>query len=225
MSYVFNKFAGALRYTGEPTTTRPSSWRDINIRPVSEAWRTPAFNERQPAYRSAVANAAYIWRDSDAVDETGAMPRNFAERRFELISSGLLLPASAPLWATRGYQIWEEADRAARRSGDPTEVRAWHVIMALPGILRPFWTDIVTSFADRELVSKGAAVAYAIHACEAGDGGWLVKPHCHLVVTARHWRHDSRLGERHPAWIANRAQQQRMCTHWRDLMAYLAFAA
>lgn len=36
MSYVFNKFAGALRYTGEPTTARPSSWRDINIRPVSE---------------------------------------------------------------------------------------------------------------------------------------------------------------------------------------------
>lgn len=223
MTVVLNKIAG-LRHTGRTPTSRPTSWRDINIRPISEEWRTAKFGERQPAYRSAVANVAYIWRMRDVVDEIGPMPMAFGERRFEVVSSGLLLPGTAPLWAMHGYQLWEEADSAARHSGDPTEVRAWHVIMALPCMLRPFWKEVVTGFAERELVSKGAAVAYAIHACEDADGNWLVEPHCHMIVSARHWRHDRRFGRRHPAWLARRSQHEAIKRKWRETIQYLSGA-
>lgn len=185
---------------------------DFKVRPISEAWR---LDRRMPAYKTAVANVAYIWRDSDADDRFGAMPTKFAERRCELRGAGLILPASAPVWATRGYAIWEEADAATVATDDPTAVAAWHVLMEIPALTAPCrWTQLVTGFVDNELSRRGAAVAWAIHALQ-GDEGWIVRPHAHLIVTARHWRHDCRQGYRHPAWIGSWAAQKRLEFAWR----------
>ena len=171
---------------------------DFKIRPISEQWR---LTDRAPAYKSAVANAAYIWRDDSPIDRFGTMPAKFAQRRCELRGAGLMLPASAPAWAAKDYAIWEEADASACATGDPTAVAAWHVMMQIPVSTPPgTWKGLVTDFVERELTSRGAAVAWAIHALQEADGNWIVQPHAHLIVSARRWRHDHRQGQRHPAW-------------------------
>lgn len=185
---------------------------DFKVRPISDAWR---LDRRTPAYKTAVANVAYIWRDSDAVDRFGPMPAKFAERRCELRGSGLLLPASAPVWATKNYTIWEETDAATVATGDPTAVAAWHVMAEIPAsVPSPLWTQLVTCFVEGELAGRGAVVAWAIHALQ-GHEGWIVQPHAHLVVTARHWRHECRQGQRHPAWIGSWSAQKRLEFAWR----------
>lgn len=186
---------------------------DVGIRPISAAWRSFG---RMPGYKTAVANAAYIWRDSDPSDRFGPMPATFAERRCELRGSGLVLPASAPLWATKGYTIWEEADEAATATGDPTEVAAWHIMLQIPATIQPsFWPWMMTGFVERELAGRGAVTAWAIHALQGDDGGWIVAPHAHLVTTARHWRHDHRQGRRHPGMTGSWAAQRRLEFAWR----------
>lgn len=183
----------------------------VRVRPISEAW---SIVDRVPAYKSAVANVAYIWRDDTPADRFGGMPRRFAERRYELHSGGLLLPASAPLWAADEYRIWEEADDVTAATGKATAVAAWHVVMDLPEVVAASRRKaLVETFVGRELVAKGAAVAWAIHAVQ-GDDGWIVPPHAHLVVTARRWRHDYRHGERHPGWIGCWQVQQRFKMAW-----------
>ncbi|UYY77356.1 MobA/MobL family protein [Sphingomonas sp. R1] len=192
---------------------RPASGLQFNIRPISEAWRIAG---RSPAYRTAVANVAYIWRDSGPVDQFGPMPRAFSERRCELRSSGLLLPATAPVWATEGYTIWDAADRAARATDDFTEVSAWHVVMEIPKALpSKNWTRLATSFVEGELVAKGAIVAWAIHAMEGHADDWIIAPHVHLVVTARYWRRGERHGKRHPGWLPSWQAHRRLELSWR----------
>ncbi len=185
---------------------------DFKVRPISAAWRSEG---RLPAYKTAIANAAYIWRDSSPVDRMGPMPAAFAERRCELRGSGLILPGSAPVWAAKGYTVWEEADAATLATGDPTAVAAWHVMLEIPASIRPDrWAWLVTGFVERELAGNGAAVAWAIHALRGIDS-WIVKPHAHLIVSARHWRHDHRQGQRHPAWIGSWGAQKRLEFSWR----------
>lgn len=184
---------------------------DFKVRPISQEWR---YNNRLPAYKTAVANVAYIWRDSNVADRFGSMPGSFAERRYELRGAGLLLPASSPVWAAKNYAVWAEADAATVATGDHTAVSAWHVLLQIPErIAAAHWTWLVTSFFEQELVTRGAAVAWAIHALE-GNNGWIVNPHAHAVVTARHWRHDGRHGQRHPAWIGSWAAQKRLEHAW-----------
>ncbi len=126
---------------------------------------------------------------------------------------------SSPVWAARDYTIWAESDAATMATGDPTAVSAWHVLLEIPDRIAPaHWTWLVTSFFERELVTRGAAVASAVHALE-GDDGWLVKPHAHAIVTARHWRHDSRHGQRHPSWIGTCAAQKQLEHAWRRRVA------
>lgn len=186
---------------------------DFRVRPVSQEWRIV---DRMPAFKSAVANVAYIWRDSSPADRFGPMPARFAERRCELRGSGLMLPASSPVWATEGYTIWEEADASTLTTGDPTAVAAWHVMMEIPASIRPaWWTWLVTGFVERELACRGAATAWAVHALQGVDGDWIVKPHAHLIVSSSHWRHDQRHGQRHPGWIGSWAAQKRLEMAWR----------
>lgn len=196
-----------------PRDRRTGYHPDFKVRPISAAWR---LDGRTPAFKTAIANAAYIWRDSSPVDRLGPMPASFAERRCELRGAGLILPASAPLWATKGYAVWDEADAATVATGDPTAVAAWHVMMEIPASIQASsWPSLVTAFVERELAAKGAATAWAIHALQGLDGEWIVKPHAHLVVTARHWRHDCRQGQRHPAWIGSWSAQKRLEFAWR----------
>lgn len=208
-----------LRQARREFVTRPRSiaqieWPDFKIRPISEEWQ---YCGRVPAYKSAVANVAYIWRDAEPRDRFGMMPARFAERRFELKGSGLLLPASAPVWAaTDPYAIWSEADAATIATGDPTAVAAWHCMMEIPLGVRPDnWGWLVEGFLQGQLVDKGAAVAWAIHSVEGDNGDWIIKPHVHAIVTARYWRHDKRHGLRHPNWIGSWARQKRLEFAWR----------
>lgn len=128
-----------------------------------------------------------------------------------------MLPANAPNWAADDlYRVWAEADEATLATGDPTAVAAWHVMMEIPVLISARnWAWMVKGFVQANLISKGAAVAWAIHAIESDDSDWIIAPHAHLVVTARHWRHERRHGKRHPCWIANWAQQKRLEFAWR----------
>lgn len=214
-----------LRLARRELVTRPRAisrieWPDFKVRPISEQWQ---YHGRVPAYKSAVANVAYIWRDSSAIDRFGPMPARFAERRCELKASGLLLPASAPLWAACDpYKIWAEADAMAVATGDPTALVAWHVMMEIPDDVKPAnWHWLCEGFLRSQLVQQGAAVAWAVHALAGADGEWIVKPHIHCIVTARYWRHDKRHGRRHPNWISSWAQQKRMEFAWRRRCAGL----
>lgn len=185
----------------------------FNIRPISEAWR---WSSRRPAYRTAVANAAYIWRDASPVDRFGPMPGSFEQRRFELRASGLLLPSSAPQWAAEGYRIWEDADRVVAAADDPTAVAAWHVVMEIPtDVPSARWSNLVINFVQRELIRRGAVVAWAIHGLEGKGGNWLVAPHCHLICTARYWRNDHRHGLRNVSWLGDWGRQRSLEMAWR----------
>ena len=208
-----------IRQARHKLVTRPRSidrieWPDFKVRPISEEWQ---YVGRVPAYKSAVANVAYIWRESEPADRFGPMPPRFAERRFELKGSGLLLPASAPVWAAADpYAIWSEADAVAVATGDVTAVAAWHVMAEIPLDVRPEnWRWLVEGFLHSQLVQQGAGVAWAIHAVEGDDGEWIIKPHFHAIVTARYWRHEKRHGRRHPNWIGSWAQQKRVEFAWR----------
>jgi hypothetical protein len=186
----------------------------VNIRPISVKWRSDdKLISRKPAYRTAVANVAYIWRDGEPLDQFGKMPASFAMRRFELIASGLALPASAPLWACDGYSVWREADYHADLEGDPTAISAWHVVLSLPHECRN-WKSFLEDFIAEKLVQRGAAVAWAIHAIKGEAGGWLVHPHAHLVVSSRGWRRNAGWGLRQENGLNNHAAHQRFKRAW-----------
>jgi hypothetical protein len=206
-----------------PRDRRPANAIDFKIRPISEDWM---ILDRRPALKTATCNVAYIWRDSEVFDCFGSMPRSFAERRFELRGSGLLLPSNAPLWSTGDYRIWQDADDATRAIGDPRAVSAWHLIAQIPDAAPvENWCFMTTSFLERELVDRGAAVAWAVHGLASGDGGWIVPPHMHAVVTARHWKAGPRKGQRHCAWIASTEQQLKLGAAWRRRCATVGVVA
>lgn len=178
---------------GRARDQRAAGHPQFRVRAISEAWQIAG---RVPAYKTAVANVAYIWRDATPCDRFGRMPGAFARRAYELHASGLILPASAPVWASKGYTIWEEADAAATATGDSDAIAAWHMILQIPSdIPRAAWCQLAQDFIERELAARGRATAWAIHALR-GEDGWLVEPHLHLIVSARHWRHDRRHGRR-----------------------------
>jgi len=186
---------------------------DFAIRPISLCWRAMG---RMPAYKTATSNAAYIMRDDGVTDRFGSMPQAFATRRYELRAGGLLLPNSAPKWAEEPYRIWQEADAATDATGDPTAVSAWHVMCEIPkGLSANAWERLVREFVGSEIVAKGAAAQWAIHAVEGDEGTWIVAPHAHVIVSARRWRHDARHGERHSGWAGEWAVQTRLAAAWR----------
>jgi len=177
--------AGRRALTARPRG-RAADRLDFKIRPISQEWRSIG---KALAYKTAVANVCYIWRRPDGLDRVGPMPEHFA-RAYDLRSCGLLLPRSAPAWAGEDYAIWAEADEAVVATGDHTEVAAWHLMAEIPGDTNPReWDRSVRDFLTRELVGKGAPTAYAVHALR-GDGEWLIKPHVHAIVAARHYRRD-----------------------------------
>lgn len=206
-----------------PRERRSSNAIDFKVRPISEDWM---ILDRRPALKTATCNVAYIWRDSDITDRFGPMPKSFAERRFELHGSGLLLPANAPLWATKDYRIWEDADDATLATGDSKAVSAWHLIAQIPdAIPSEKWCWMTASFLEQALVRRGAAVAWAVHGLARGDGGWIVPPHMHAVVSARHWKAGPRKGHRHSAWISSTEQQMKLGAAWRRRCSTLSRVA
>ena len=123
------------------------------------------------------------------------MPAKFAEPGFKLRGAGLILPASAPVWATRNYVNWEESDPVTMATGDAIAVAAWHIMLEISAAIRSDeWEPLVTGFVARGLADGGGAVAWAIHVLQGIDE-LIVKPHAHPIVTAR--------GQRCPAWIGS----------------------
>ena len=200
------------RLFGRAADQRTAGHLAFRVRPISEAWTIVG---KVPAYKTAVSNVAYIWRDAGAIDRYGRMPRAFAERRAELRAAGLILPGSAPQWAATGYTIWEEADAATAATGDPTAVSAWHLILEIPlAIVAGRWTALVTAFVEGHLAARGSCTAWAIHGLE-GEDEWIVRPHVHLVVTARRWRHDARQGQRVISGVGSWGAQRALELAWR----------
>ena len=184
----------------------------FRVRAISEEWMSA---NKVPAYKTAVANVAYIWRDSAPTDRFGPLPAAFAQRRFELRSAGLILPGSAPLWAAQDYAVWAEADAATFATGDPTAIAGWHMVLGIPDrVPAAAWRGLITSFVERELAAKGRVTAWAIHAL-AGEDGWIIAPHAHLIVTARGWRHDARHGRRGVGSIGSWGGQRGLELAWR----------
>ena len=203
---------------------------DLSLNEPKQAWEVfrkaylskhePAGQDRYRAVLQAAINVhrdvQYIWRDSTGADRFGAMPSWFGQRRYDLRSAGLLLPHSAPQWASSDYELWDRIDAATAATGDPTAVSAWHILAEMPKGLDPQWWDwLAVTFAERNLVRVGAPVAYAVHALAAPDGGWAIAPHVHLVVPARRYRSGARHGERMPAWAGCDAAHFRLERAWR----------
>lgn len=188
---------------------------DFNVRPISEEWRLVG---RKPAYRTARANVAYIWRDSDGEDRFGPMPLWFAQRRYDLRAAGLILPNNAPAWAYAGYELWDRVDTATAKTGDSTAVSAWHIVAGLSADVGPAWWEwLVRTYIKQELTPRGAPVAYAVHALRAHGGDWAIAPHAHIVVGARRFRSGARHGERVPSWAGSWQQHWRLEQAWRQL--------
>ena len=153
---------------GRPRGPTDPNAADFTIRPISVVWRA---NDRRPAFRSAVCNAAYIARDSTPRDRYGPMPSSFGQRRHELVAHGLALPKSAPKWASMPYRIWEEADTQVETLNDMTEVVAWHVLMQIPATIPSSqWRALVVGFVERELVARGGGRSMG-DPCGSGSGG------------------------------------------------------
>lgn len=201
----------------------PDRGVDFTIRPVSEEWR---FQDRRPAYRTARANVQYIWRDGVGSDRFGRMPSWFGQRGYDLRARGLLLPSSAPLWATSGYEVWDRIDAATAATGDPTAVSAWHILAQLPPYLDERWWEwLAVSFAERHIVRRGAPVAYAVHSLAAPDRDWAISPHLHMVVGARRYRSGERHGERMPSWIGSVSSQMSLERAWRTTCGWTRIKA
>ena len=193
----------------------PDKSLDFTIRPISAEWRLKG---RRPAYRTARANVQYIWRRSDGEDRFGPMPLWFGERTYDLRAAGLMLPNSAPAWAWQDYEVWSRVDAATAATGDPTAVSAWHILAELPSYVdEPQWERLVRSYIDRNLIRRGAAVAYAIHAMAGSDEPWIVAPHIHLVVAARRFRSGRDHGARVPTWAGSWRAHWRLEAEWRSL--------
>jgi len=191
----------------------PDGQVKFNVRPVSEEWR---FAGRKPAYKTARANVQYIWRDSDGADRFGPMPAWFAQRRYDLRTAGLMLPKSAPVWASTDYELWNRIDAATSATGDPTAVSAWHIVAQLPpSVDERWWEWMVRSYIQRELITRGAPVAYGIHALAALDSEWVIPPHVHIVVAARRFRTGHRHGALMPGWAGSWHQHWRLQQAWR----------
>ena len=204
--------AARQRLFGRAADQIRSGHPPFRVRAISEAW---TLADRVPAYKTAVSNVAYIWRDSDVVDRFGPMPAAFAERRFELRAAGLILPGSAPVWAAQDYAVWAEADVATVATGDPTAIAGWHMVLGIPDrVPAAAWHGLITSFVERELAAKGRVTAWAIHAL-AGEDDWIIAPHAHLIVTARGWRHDARHGRRGIGGIGSWGGQRGLELKWR----------
>ena len=170
--------------------------RAVSIRPISTRGLISMSGDRRATLAGACANYLYITRQRGQ-DARGVVDyRN----RDDLVASGLELPSHHPVWAEEPGRIWRELD-ASTQGAAPDAVRAWHIVVTLPDALQgPEWAPMVRSFARNTLVARGPAVEWAIHAKHNAASGWLIRPHAHLLMTTRGWKHNASFGQSIPAW-------------------------
>lgn len=205
-----------------PPPRKMKRMRLFNVRPISVAWQGSG---RSPAFKTLVANVAYIWRDVAAKDRRfGRMPPAFSERRAELRTHGLSLPASAPVWTASPYAVWNAVDSVVNAMDDDTSLRGWHVVATLPPSLNDWaWKLMVEAFVTKQFVQRGAPVAWAVHALLGGDGKWIVQPHVHMIVPARRYRttRAGQAGDRMVNWAGSRRQQDALRLAWESMIGPL----
>lgn len=127
--------------------------------------------------RTALTTAAYIARtrfeggDPEIVD--------FTLRGADLVARTRIQDENAPDWVRKPYLRWVRADEASDRTGNPKDIRAWHVVADLP----PWASEGQWLDGARELVSLAltptAVADIAIHNPDDGI------PHAHVVVASR----------------------------------------
>ncbi|MBA2933078.1 MobA/MobL family protein [Sphingomonas sp. CGMCC 1.13654] len=205
-----------------PQPRKMKRLRLFNVRPISVAWQGAG---RSPAFKTLVANTAYIWRDGLVTDRRfGRMPPSFAERRAELRTYGLSLPASAPVWTTSPYAVWDAVDSAVDTMNDNMSVRGWHIVSTLPSSLSDWaWKLLVETFVEKQFVRRGAPVAWAVHALLGDEGKWIVQPHAHMIVPARRYRttQAGQVGDRMVNWAGSRRQQDALRRAWETMVGPL----
>lgn len=170
--------------------------RPVSIRPISGRGLIAMSGDRRATHAGAYANYVYINRECGD-DTCGVVDYR---HRGDLVACGLELPPSHPAWASEPGRIWREVD-AVCESTAPDAVRAWHIVLTLPDDLsEPEWVPKVRAFARDTLVRRGPAVAWAIHAQRDATGGWLIRPHVHLLMTTPGWKHNPRFGQSIASW-------------------------
>ena len=128
--------------------------------------------------RTALAAAAYIRRDRF---ETGASEFvDFTKRGSDLVARISIQRPDAPEWTRSSYLRWKLADEASDRTGNPVDIRAWHVVADLPrSVSAGCWVDRVTELVSSAL-TLGAVADVAIH-----NPGGSVSAHAHILVASR----------------------------------------
>lgn len=186
--------------------------RPFVIRPVSRTgWEQGHGTDRRATHKTATANYLYIKR-IDGCDQIGPLPC-FSQRN-DLVDEGTMVPYSAPDWAVQPGIIWREVDAALKNEPEDS-VSARHVVLTLPkDRSAKEWRSLLEDYGEAQFTSKGMICDWAIHAKPADNGGWQIRPHAHLLVTARGWKHDRRQGLLHPVWLRGGSARRRLEDAW-----------
>ncbi len=127
--------------------------------------------------RTALTTAAYIARtrftggDPDTVD--------FTMRGADLVARIRIQGEDAPDWVRKPYLRWVRADEASERTGNPKDIRCWHVVADLPPLASEGeWIDRAKELVTLALTPTAVADV-AIHNPDDGP------PHAHVVVASR----------------------------------------
>lgn len=128
--------------------------------------------------RTALAQAAYIRRDRFELD--GAHCVDFTKRGGDLVARATVLGRTSPSWTRSPYLRWKCADEASDGTGNPEDIRAWHVVADLPASASAGqWLDRVVELVTLALTSSAVA-DLAIH-----NPGGGIQPHAHILASSR----------------------------------------
>jgi MobA/MobL family len=183
--------------------------RPFVVRPIID--RVGLSGGAQPqlgTHRTAAASYLYIRREAGS-DSIGPLPPAYLEKRHDLVDMGRAYPRNTPPALREGRLLWDEADSAALRH-DIGDASATHIVASLPSAMTsPEWRELVTKWALEALVSEGMIADWCIHALADPDTGkWTVKPHVHVLATARDFKPGLRRGRRQFAWLKSSRQVQ-----------------
>ena len=162
-----------------------------------------------------IAAAAYR-NGTDMRDELREKTFRYARRSAGVVHSEILTPEGAPAWTLDSQKLWNEVEKCESRRDAQT---AREFVLALPANLsREAQIELVSKWAQKELVERGMIVELSIHIPREGKN-----VHSHLMVTkrpldgdkfskkkARDWDEKSLLLEHRKTWAdaVNQALQK-----------------
>lgn len=130
--------------------------------------------------RSAVAAAAY--RAGQLLERAETGDRHDYRRKSGIIGAEIIAPNGAPEWALDRAELWNRVEAKEKRKNSQM---AREFELALPHELTPKeQRELVHSWAELELASRGMIVDIAIHDPEPGEHGNR-NTHAHIMSTMR----------------------------------------